>query len=124
VLANHYRSADRRDRLTARLTPAPPAADPDFEAVHEALDALSPAQREILTLSAWEDLDNDGIAVALGISAGAVALRLHRARRRLARELGRLGVRADQNSPKSGRPGRTPYGVNSSPPGSGEKERT
>lgn len=124
VLANHYRSADRRDRLTARLTPAPPAADPEFEAVHEALDALSPAQREILTLFAWEDLDNDEIAVALGISAGAVALRLHRARRRLARELGRLGVRADQNSPKSGRPGRTPYEVKSSPPGSGEKERT
>jgi RNA polymerase sigma-70 factor (ECF subfamily) len=124
VLANHHRSADRRDRLTARLDPAREAADPEFEAVHEALAALSPAHREILTLSAWEDLDNDEIAVVLGISPGAVALRLHRARRRLARELGRLGIRADGNSPKSGRPDRTPSEVQSIPPGSGEKERT
>jgi RNA polymerase sigma factor (sigma-70 family) len=124
VLANHYRSADRRDRLMTRLDPARDAADPEFEAVHEALDALSPAQREILTLSAWDDLDNEEIAVILGISPGAVALRLHRARRRLARELGRLGIRAERDSPTSGGPDRTPYGVRSSPPGSEEKDRT
>jgi len=124
VLANHYRSADRRDRLTARLTPAPPAADPEFEAVHEALNSLSPAHREILTLSAWEDLKNNEIALVLGISPGAAALRLHRARHRLARQLGQLGIRTDQDSSKSGRPDRTPHGVRSIPPGSGEKERT
>jgi len=124
VLANHYRSADRRDRLTARLDPAREAADPEFEAVHEALDALSPAQREILTLSAWDELDNQEIAVILGISPGAVALRLHRARRRLARELGRLGVGAAPNPPKPAAPGRTPYGVQGIPPDRGEKERT
>jgi RNA polymerase sigma factor (sigma-70 family) len=124
VLANHYRAMSRQDRLAARLTSAPDAADPEFEAVHEALDALSPAQREILTLSAWDDFDNDEIAVALGISPGAVALRLHRARRRLARELGRLGVGAAPNPPKSAGPDRTPDRVESIPPGSGEKERT
>lgn len=123
VLANHYRSADRRERLAARLTPPPAGADPDFAVVHEALDALSPAHREILTLSAWDDLENHEIATVLGISPGAVALRLYRARRRLARELGRLGVGAGI-SPKSAERSRTPYGVQRTPPETGEKERT
>lgn len=124
VLANHYRSADRRERLTARLTPPPAGADPDFAVVHEALAALSPTQQEILTLSAWDDLDNAEIAAVLGISPGAVALRLHRARRRLARELERQGVGAARKPPKSADASRTPHPVQGIPPVAEEKGRT
>jgi len=102
VLANHYRATDRRGRLAERLQ-APPQ-DEGFELVHQALDRLRPADREILTLVAWDDLGNDEIAVALELSPGTVAVRLHRARMRLARELGRLGYR----EVKSGGASRTP----------------
>jgi RNA polymerase sigma-70 factor (ECF subfamily) len=61
--------------------------------VHEALDRLRPDDREMLTLNAWDDLDTADIALALGIPAATAAVRLHRARRRLARELERLGVK-------------------------------
>lgn len=91
VLANQYRAADRRERLTGSLVPRPDR-EPEFDLVHEALESLRPADREILTLAAWEDLENREIAAALGIAPGTAALRLHRARRRLARELGRRGL--------------------------------
>jgi len=122
VLANHYRASTRRDRLVARLENDPGSATPGFDAVHEALDALRPDDREILTLSAWDDLDNDEIAVVLGITPAAVAVRLHRARTRLARELGRLGVTGEK-SVKSAKRSRTPEGVYGNTPGPGEVER-
>jgi RNA polymerase sigma-70 factor (ECF subfamily) len=40
--------------------------------------------REILLLVAWEDLDPSSAAAALGCSRATFAVRLHRARRRLA----------------------------------------
>ncbi len=95
VLSNHYRSTDRRRRLAERLQTEAPAissaADDGPEVVRVALGRLRPDDREILTLATWDDLTNDEIAGALGLTTATVALRLHRARGRLARELARLG---------------------------------
>ena len=82
-------------------------------------------ERELLTLSAWDDLDNDEIAEVLEISVKNVAVRMHRASKRLARELGRLGVRRrgeKLNDVKSEDGYRTPNGVNGTHPGPGEVE--
>ena len=124
VLANHYRATDRRDRLTDRLEHQAPADHGEFDAVYEALDRLRTDDREILTLAAWDDLTNDEIAVVLSVTPGAVAVRLHRARARLARELARSGVGgAVEKSTKSERRSRTPEGVYGIQPGPGEVER-
>jgi RNA polymerase sigma-70 factor (ECF subfamily) len=88
-LANAVRSERRRNNLVARIIrldpPAitAPAADGGDPAVHGALAQLPAEQQELLRLSAWEGLTPADIAVVLGISANAVHIRLHRARRRL-----------------------------------------
>jgi RNA polymerase sigma-70 factor (ECF subfamily) len=41
----------------------------------------------VLLLTAWDRLDRDAIAIVLGCTRANVAVRLMRARRRLAREL-------------------------------------
>ncbi len=124
VLANQYRATDRRQRLTDRIEHEPDDANPEFDTVHEALDALRADDREILTLAAWDDLSNDEIALALSITPSAVAVRLHRARARLTKELARLGVAgASEKSVKSERRSRTPEGVYGIPPGPGEVSR-
>ncbi|TCC57419.1 sigma-70 family RNA polymerase sigma factor [Kribbella pittospori] len=46
---------------------------------------LSDADRELLSLVAWEGLDTAQLAAALGCSRNSAAVRLHRARRRLER---------------------------------------
>ena len=51
--------------------------------LHAALDSLSKDDREILMLTAWEDLTPREIAMVMGISANVVRVRLHRARRRV-----------------------------------------
>jgi hypothetical protein len=62
--------------------------------------------------------------VVLSITPGAVAVRLHRARARLTRELARLGfAAAAEKSMKSNRRSRTPEGVYGIQPGPGEVER-
>ncbi len=48
-----------------------------------ALASLSPGERNVLLLHAWDDLSHDDIARALGISPVTVRTRLHRARARL-----------------------------------------
>jgi DNA-directed RNA polymerase specialized sigma24 family protein len=50
------------------------------------------ADRELLGLATWEELDNGQIATVLGVSRNAVRIRLHRARRRFAKELQRHGA--------------------------------
>lgn len=89
ALANHRRGLRRRDRLAAELGAALRAATPADEPpasvvlVREALAALPFADRELLTLSVWEGLTAAEIARVVGSTAGAVRVRLHRARRRL-----------------------------------------
>jgi RNA polymerase sigma-70 factor (ECF subfamily) len=95
VLANQRRSARRRLRLIERLeaTRAPaPAPDPLESRLDPGLAAalatLRHTDREVLAMWAWEQLEPREIAVALGISPNAAALRLSRARKRLAAALG------------------------------------
>jgi RNA polymerase sigma-70 factor (ECF subfamily) len=101
-LANHRRGAARQERLVHRLARQRPETDADDSHLAAALDALEPADRELLRLWAWEQLPPREIAVTLGVSANAVSIRLHRARNRLRKELlarkergstGQLGMR-------------------------------
>jgi RNA polymerase sigma-70 factor (ECF subfamily) len=55
-----------------------------------ALDSLSPADRELLRLIAWEQLSATEAGYVLGCSEAAARVRLHRARGRLARAVTRL----------------------------------
>lgn len=87
TLADHRRGAARRQRLNERLrgerieeSPGPELADAGLT---DALARLSPADREMLLLRYWEELEPAGIAKAMGCSKATVAVRLHRARSRL-----------------------------------------
>lgn len=89
-LANAERSARRQRGLLTRIArqdPPPVIGDaatdlPDPE-LHAALALLSSEDQELLRLWAWEDLRPAEIAVSLDITANAVNIRLHRARKRL-----------------------------------------
>jgi RNA polymerase sigma-70 factor (ECF subfamily) len=101
-LANEERSARRQTRLAERIGRRGVPATPDHAVsvvadagLREALGRLSPADREALLLIGWEDLDHDAAARVLGCSAVAFKVRLHRARKRLARLL----EAADRDSP-------------------------
>lgn len=98
VLANERRAANRRQALAARLlaepTPVGAAVAGDHE-ILQALAALRESDREALLLSAWEGLTTKEAARVVGCSAAAFAVRLHRARRRLARLLNEAGAEAD-----------------------------
>lgn len=91
VLANHHRSGRRRERLGERLRERlarEAAPDPADEVVGNslvltALARLGDLDREVLTLSVWEQLAPREIATILGISDQAVRTRLSRARGRL-----------------------------------------
>jgi RNA polymerase sigma factor (sigma-70 family) len=96
ALANQRRGERRRGRLWGRLQAEPgPAvlhranADDELAAVAAAYERLKADDRELLALAAWEELDPGEIATVLGCSRNAARIRLHRARRRLARELQR-----------------------------------
>lgn len=65
------------DAVDARLD-----ASGQREGLRSALDALSPAEREVLLLVAWEHLTVSEAAEALDITAVAARSRLHRARAR------------------------------------------
>jgi RNA polymerase sigma-70 factor (ECF subfamily) len=72
-----------------------PAASPDPELVHAALDALArlpPAQREALILTKMSGKSIAEAAAITGASAGAMKLRAHRAYVALRRALAALGM--------------------------------
>jgi RNA polymerase sigma-70 factor (ECF subfamily) len=94
VLANERRSRGRAEALALRLTREPvvssedPADEVDARlSAQAALGRLLPAEREVLELLAWEGLSVPQAAEALGCSRAAIAVRMHRARRRLHRLL-------------------------------------
>jgi RNA polymerase sigma-70 factor (ECF subfamily) len=95
VLANQRRSAGRGAALEEKLAFAgwPDGHDDlaervgDADLMRLALARLSEHDREALMLVAWEGLDGARAARAAGCSRGAFAVRLHRARSRLAAEL-------------------------------------
>lgn len=90
VLANHRRGEERRGRLAERLRQelaglvTPVDLNEDAITVRRALGTLSDDDRELLTLTSWEELTPTEISVALGVPAATVRTRLHRARKRLA----------------------------------------
>ncbi|WP_406431603.1 sigma-70 family RNA polymerase sigma factor [Streptomyces sp. NBC_00631] len=114
-LANAVRGYGRRRRLVDRLgnddtahgrhVVQSPGSERPGAWVHEALARLSPADQEVLRLTAWEELDADEVAVALGCGKRAAAMRLHRARRRLRAEIDRLRPPAAEALPEDHRHG-------------------
>lgn len=94
IVANRRRGMARRlrllDRLASLLYPSVPESGSELDPVLRALARLSEADREVLRLVAWEELSHAEIGTVLGWSAANVSVRLHRARKRLARELDRL----------------------------------
>jgi RNA polymerase sigma factor (sigma-70 family) len=94
VLADQRRGLRRRRSLADRLALASsariawePPAGVSAELVG-ALRELSGHEREALMLVAWDGLTPAEAAVAAGCSATAFRVRLHRARRRVAAQLG------------------------------------
>jgi RNA polymerase sigma-70 factor (ECF subfamily) len=115
VIAGRRRSARRLFHLTARLRadvgtrqpgelasgqlasgqPGPGQPGPGQPGLRDAisdrvvaaLDRLSVREREALQLVLWEELSHAEAAQVLGCSANAVAIRVHRAKTRLRREL-------------------------------------
>jgi len=93
IIANQQRSARRRTALIRRLD-AEPRLAPQWELARSpllrALQALDERDREVLRLITWEGLDPARAAAALECSRATLAVRLHRARRRLAAALERI----------------------------------
>lgn len=95
LLRRHHRDEATRCRALAKLplmlaTPdgaADAVALADASSVRPRLAAalaeLKPADRDVLLLLAWAQLDHAEVAAALGIPLGTVRSRLHRARRQL-----------------------------------------
>ena len=91
VLANQRRGTGRLERLRVRLraqpmepvVPSPASADPteafdpDDSPAFAALARLRADDQELLRLVAWEELSHPQIALVLGISVNAVAIRVH-----------------------------------------------
>jgi RNA polymerase sigma-70 factor (ECF subfamily) len=98
VLANQRRAGRRRVALAERLNgyglSAVDHAGVDGAGIADdalalALTTLSDDDRELLRLIAWEELEPARAAQVLGCSRRTLAVRLHRARRRLAAALER-----------------------------------
>ncbi len=97
VIANRRRADRHRADLGTRLARQPDtgvaAVDAGLMATEEqrrVLDGLSRLKlddQELLRLVAWEDLSHRQVGQVLGCTEAAVAVRLHRARARLAKEL-------------------------------------
>ena len=94
IARNLYRDVRRRPvniALAADFEAADPAASPETSAhargelqrVLSALRQLPDTDREVLLMASVEGLSHHDIAVALGLSADAVKVRVHRARVRL-----------------------------------------
>lgn len=85
------RSSARRDRLRARLgwtSTRLPGDDPDNGlVVRDAIAALPSGEAEALRLTVWDGLSHEEAADVLDCSVNAVGIRVHRARKRLARML-------------------------------------
>jgi RNA polymerase sigma-70 factor (ECF subfamily) len=92
LLANQARGNERRQRLARRLEMEQRTTDwrerhatddVRIERLELAMGTLRDEDAEILRLAAWESLGPSDLAVVLGCSPNAAAIRLHRARRAL-----------------------------------------
>jgi len=109
VLANQRRGNRRRDDLSTRLrgqhTPTVEVeseviASEERRTVLAALSRLRHSDQEVLRLAVWEELPHREIAQVVGCSESSVAVRLHRARTRLGREIGKEERRVGQEDPE------------------------
>lgn len=95
LVRRHHRAEQTRYRALARVPLAVVSPDDSGSAIASAdaslvrprlaaaLAGLKDADRDVLLLLAWAQLDQAEVAVALGIPVGTVRSRLHRARRQL-----------------------------------------
>jgi RNA polymerase sigma factor (sigma-70 family) len=100
VISNQYRSTSRRRDLDLRLAhetgTVALGSDPAEslgrrDAFSAAFALLAEPEREVLRLIAWDGLDTRDAARVFGCSPGAFRVRLHRARRKLAKQLEAAG---------------------------------
>jgi len=105
VLAEQRRAQSRQDALITRIAQTATEVSHDHaeafaarELVIAAIGDLTPFQQEALLLVAWDGLGEREAAAVLGCSRGALALRLHRARKQ-------LGGALERAVPKSNLPG-------------------
>lgn len=103
LIANQRRGNQRRFRLHLRLRERPPVPDASSvgSPVLDALARLPAGDQELLRLLAWDGLTHAEAGALLGITANAVAIRVHRARKRLGEELRALDDLAPKASPDS-----------------------
>jgi RNA polymerase sigma-70 factor (ECF subfamily) len=97
VLANQRRSTRRRQPggsyVAVDLADVPQPGPPPLERIAEreafaaAFAALGDRDREVLSLIAWDGLAVREAAKVMGCTAPVLSVRLHRARRRLVKEL-------------------------------------
>jgi len=90
VLLNQQRAGRRRTALAVRVTSTIEVPTSNDAPIHDGLRAawvkLTDDEREVLALTAWDELSAAEAAMVLGITRPAAAMRLTRARRHL-REL-------------------------------------
>jgi RNA polymerase sigma-70 factor (ECF subfamily) len=98
-VANRHRGDRRRAALQQRARQRAALQQGDHAdgvaeqlLVHAALATLGDRDREAITLVTWDGLSHRQAAQAVGCSTGALAVRLHRARRKLAGALRGLGA--------------------------------
>ncbi len=69
--------------------------------LQDALGNLTPLDREIVLLSAWEHLSQAEIGEAVGLNARAVSSRLYRARRQLGHSIQNRDISADPDTTRT-----------------------
>lgn len=95
-IGTKYRTQERWQLLKQKLSEVPVdrgRRDPadilsERERITSAIGSLSNDDRELVILTAWEGLTVTEIGEVLGLSAGNVSVRLHRARKHLRSALG------------------------------------
>lgn len=109
-LRRHWRTESRRLRATARHASGQVPAQDEAQHVADRLDAadeterlhaavanLSPADRDLLVLIAWEGCPHHEVAAILGIPPGTVRSRLHRIRAELRADMRSSTVRSNHH---------------------------
>ena len=101
--ARGERRRRERERQSARDDAVPSFLEAleAHSALADALGRLTARDREILLLAAWERLDRTGLAASLDCSKTAAAVRLFRARRRLAAALADVEGPEEQPHPNT-----------------------
>jgi len=93
ICANQLRGRSREaaleERIAAQAVTSVVVTGDSAPPILEALVKLSETDREALMLVAWDGLSNRQAAEVVGCSTAAFGVRVHRARRRLAKSLGR-----------------------------------